>query len=81
VEKFGAVATDDDPGACDEAPTVMDGSCRSTDGGRGAAGGKIPAISAWVGPTKVGGFPAAALEVPASDEPIIGVTCFTRAPS
>jgi hypothetical protein len=45
VEKSGAVDVDDDPGAREEAPGVLDESGRD----RGT-GGKIPTSSARVGP-------------------------------
>jgi hypothetical protein len=60
VDKSSVVVPDDDPGSCDEAPGVVDGSGHDRDGGS-AAGGKIAANSARVGPTNAIAFLVAVL--------------------
>jgi hypothetical protein len=62
LRKSGSVAVDEDPGSCDEAPGVIEGTCRGRDGGA-AAREKISARSTRLGPERTDAFPAVALEV------------------
>jgi hypothetical protein len=78
VDKSGVVAADDNLGLSTEPPGIIGGIVHSTEGAR-AAGGKISSRSARVAPTKTGAFPAAVLEVMASDETVIGVALDTWA--